>query len=357
MNALDLAAPEEIQVLERAAQRAEDLCFAVCIVDRNGMVVVWSPGAEQTFGWSARQAVGSAPPMIPAQAEPSLGAILAAAAQGRSVRDLRTVWRRRNGSPIEVVATAAPLLGAEGTLEWVGLAATDPSADAADAGQLDAFARDVRETFMREQQRAQALEASYLATVRALATAVEAKDGYTGGHIRRVHDIGLLVARAICPEDPADPQMAYGFLLHDVGKLAVPDAILTKPGRLTADEFEQIKLHPEQGVRILADIPFLDRALDVVRHHHERWDGGGYPAGLAGREIPLWARIFSVVDTLDAMTSDRPYRAACSLDVALEELRGQAGSQFDPACVGALADVDQHELEALLERGHDPSAG
>ena len=110
-----------------------------------------------------------------------------------------------------------------------------------------------------------------------------------------------------------------------------------------------MRLHPEQGAAILSAVPFLGRALEVVRHHHERWDGKGYPDGLRGEEIPLWARIFAVVDTVDAVTSDRPYRAAQSLDVAIAELDRGAGSQFDPACVEALARVNRLELEALLQ--------
>ena len=154
------------------------------------------------------------------------------------------------------------------------------------------------------------LSATYLATVRTLAAAVEAKDDHTGGHIQRVHDLGLLLAREVVPEEADDEQLAYGFLLHDVGKLAVPDAVLTKPGRLTGGEWELMRSHPREGARILAGIPFLGRALHIVLYHHERWDGGGYPHGLKGEEIPRWARLFAVVDTVDAMTSDRPYRAA-----------------------------------------------
>src|SRR5207244_1994461 len=161
----------------------------------------------------------------------------------------------------------------------------------------------------------------------------EAKDEYTGGHINRVHHLGLLLARNVVPREAESPQMAYGFLLHDIGKLTVPDAILNKAGALTDEEWELMRRHPEEGVRILAPIPFLGRAIDVVRHHHERWDGCGYPGGLAGEEIPIWARIFAVVDSIDAMTSDRPYRDGLPLEVAVKELKKGAGTQFDPVCV------------------------
>jgi HD-GYP domain-containing protein (c-di-GMP phosphodiesterase class II) len=149
--------------------------------------------------------------------------------------------------------------------------------------------------------------------------------------------------------DVKNPQMAYGFLLHDVGKMAVPDAILRHPGRLDADGWATMRRHPDEGVRILSAVPFLDGALDVVKHHHERWDGQGYPSGLAGEQIPVWARIFSVVDALDAMTADRPYRPAMPYADALRELRRHAGSQFDPAVVEALEGIEPSEVEALLE--------
>ena len=205
-----------------------------------------------------------------------------------------------------------------------------------------------RSWFM-ERRRARALTESYGVTVQALATAIEAKDHTTGGHIERVRDLGLLLARELDVREVSDPQMAYGFLLHDVGKLSVPDAILRHPGRLDPDAWSVMRRHPDEGVRILGSIPFLDRALDVVRHHHERWDGTGYPAGLAGEEIPLWARIFSVVDALDAMTADRPYRPAMSYPDALEEIRRHSGTQFDPSVVEALERIDAAEVEQLLE--------
>jgi ribonuclease P protein subunit RPR2 len=200
-----------------------------------------------------------------------------------------------------------------------------------------------------ERQRGKALATSYSVTVEALATAIEAKDATTGGHIERVRRLGLLLAGGIVPRDARDPQMAYGFLLHDIGKLAVPDAILRAPGRLTEQEWSLMRRHPEEGVRMLSHVPFLGRALDVVRHHHERWDGGGYPEGLRGEEIPLWARIFSVVDALDAMTAERPYRAARSYQAALEEIRLHSGTQFDPAVVHALERLDPAVVEPLLE--------
>jgi HD-GYP domain-containing protein (c-di-GMP phosphodiesterase class II) len=190
----------------------------------------------------------------------------------------------------------------------------------------------------------------YMATVKTLAAAVEAKDDYTGGHIQRVHELGLLLAREVVPDEADDDQLAYGCLLHDVGKLAVPDAILSKPGRLTAAEWRLMRRHPREGARILAGIPFLGRALHIVLYHHERWDGDGYPHRLRGEEIPKWARLFAVVDTVDAMTTDRPYRAALPLEAAIAELRAQSGKQFDPHCVAAFERLDRDAVRAVIRR-------
>lgn len=192
------------------------------------------------------------------------------------------------------------------------------------------------------------LEASHASTVLALTATVAAKDDYTGGHLQRVHDLGLLLAREMIPDEADDPQLAYGFLLHDIGKVAVPDSILQKPGRLNEQEWELMRRHPRTGVDILAPVSFLRRAVEVVLHHHERWDGRGYPDGLSGADIPVWARIFSIVDTVDAITTDRPYRRGMSLAVAMAELANGSGSHFDPSAVKAFKRLDPVELGAAM---------
>ena len=167
--------------------------------------------------------------------------------------------------------------------------------------QLEHYAADLREIFKQERNRAQELRRSYKATVLALANAVEARDAYTGRHAQRVAAYGLRVAHAAGIE--VDPQIEFGFLLHDIGKVAVPDAILFKPGPLDEAERALVRKHPEVGSEILRHIDFLDDAKSVVRHHHERWDGAGYPDGLAAEQIPTAARVFALADTLDAITS------------------------------------------------------
>jgi HD-GYP domain-containing protein (c-di-GMP phosphodiesterase class II) len=199
--------------------------------------------------------------------------------------------------------------------------------------QLEHYAADLREVFKQERNRSQELRRSYRATVLALANAVEARDAYTGKHAERVAAYGLRLAHAAGIE--VDPQVEFGFLLHDVGKVAVPDAILFKPGPLTPEERALMVMHPRIGNEILRHIDFLDDAKAVVLHHHERWDGRGYPEGLAGEDIPVQARVFAVADALDALTTDRPYREACGWTDARRAIRAEAGTQFDPAIVAA----------------------
>jgi len=213
--------------------------------------------------------------------------------------------------------------------------------------QLERYAADLRETFKAERARSAELRASYMATVRALANAVEARDAYTGHHAERVAAYGLELARAAGLGLADDPQTEFGFLLHDVGKVAVPDAILFKPAPLTAEERLLMERHPAIGWEILRDIDFLGDAKLVVRHHHEHWDGTGYPDGLRGEEIPVAARLFAVADTLDALTTDRPYRPAGTFPGARELIAAGSGTQFSPAAVDALGLVPDERLEAL----------
>ncbi|HEX9970413.1 MAG TPA: HD domain-containing phosphohydrolase [Acidimicrobiales bacterium] len=208
--------------------------------------------------------------------------------------------------------------------------------------QLHVFAKDAVAAYRREKSRARELgealdelQKAYLETIRSLAFVVEAKDAYTGQHLERcrVYGVALLKELGLAEEYP-DAQ--YGFLLHDAGKVGVPERILGKPGPLTAAEWRVMRTHPLIGYQMIAAIPFLHNAAEIVRSHHETFDGSGYPEGLRGDEIPLPARVFAVVDAFDAMTTDRPYRTALSLDEATAELTRMAGTQFDPDVVAAF---------------------
>jgi ribonuclease P protein subunit RPR2 len=215
--------------------------------------------------------------------------------------------------------------------------------------QLERYAADLREVFKRERARALELRTSYIATVRALSNAVEARDAYTGKHAERVTAYGVALAEHAGLDIAASPEIEFGFLLHDVGKVAVPDAILFKPDRLTADEFALMARHPVIGAEILRDVGFLGDGLQVVLHHHERWDGGGYPDRLAGTAIPVAARVFAVADTLDALTSDRPYRAATGWREARAVIAAESGTQFDPAVVDAFDAIPDTTFATLRD--------
>jgi putative nucleotidyltransferase with HDIG domain len=190
----------------------------------------------------------------------------------------------------------------------------------------------------------------YLATIKALAMAIDAKDQVTHGHIRRVQVYAVGLAKALgVADEPTLKGIEAGALLHDTGKIAVPEYILNKPGRLTAQEYERMKTHVTIGAEILGGIDFPYPVIPYVRHHHENWDGTGYPDRLAGEAIPLGARILSVVDCFDALTSDRPYRRALSTEAALDILRERSGTMYDPAVVDAFVGIHAQLTAALDE--------
>jgi response regulator RpfG family c-di-GMP phosphodiesterase len=178
-----------------------------------------------------------------------------------------------------------------------------------------------------------------LATIEALATALEVRDACTGEHVQRVSRLAEACLALVDTGLAMNDDIRSGFLLHDVGKIGVPDSILNKPGPLDEAEWDVMRTHPEIGVRIIQPIGFSSTTTDIVMHHHERWDGNGYPYGLAGEEIPIAARAFAVVDALDAMTSDRPYRAAMRTEDALTILKHESGRAYDPRMVGAVIKV------------------
>jgi putative two-component system response regulator len=177
---------------------------------------------------------------------------------------------------------------------------------------------------------------AYEATIEGWSRAMDLRDRETEGHTRRVTERTLELARqaGLSPEELV--HVRRGALLHDIGKLGVPDQILFKPGPLTPDEWEQMRMHPVYAYQMLCSIEYLRPALDIPYCHHEKWDGSGYPCGLKGMQIPLAARLFAVVDVWDALGSDRPYRSAWPQDKILAHLQAGAGGHFDPACVEAF---------------------
>ena len=182
----------------------------------------------------------------------------------------------------------------------------------------------------------------------ALAEALDARERETGHHSKRVACHTLVLARRFTKQPAKLRQVYWGALLHDIGKIGIPDAILLKHGALTDEEWRVMRLHPEIGHRILSKVPDLEPAAQIVLTHEERFDGSGYPRGIAGAAIPVWARLFAVIDTLDAMTSDRPYRKALSFDEAKAEIVSKSAAQFDPEAVAAFV-AEEATLRAMVK--------
>jgi hypothetical protein len=351
-------------LLERACQALEAV-EGVLLLDDGGLVPgpSWGrPGGDGPLGRRpgdqalAAAAAGSGQP---GTAGP--GAVEAwcpMVVEGRAVGVL--ALRRPAGRPfaggdlaaVELLATGAAL--AADRLRFLRLWTRKlEQADAAHS-QLLRYADDLRTTFSAERRRAEelgealdGLELAYTATVRALASAVEAKDAYTGGHLSRVTQYGAEACRALGGDLATTPGLEYAFLLHDLGKIGVPDAVLNKAGPLTDEEWALMREHPAIGLRILEGVPHMDVVRAVVCSHHERWDGSGYPEGRKGEQIPLAARVFAAVDAFDAITTDRPYRVAASLEEALHRLREASGTQFAPDAVEAIHLVDRGRLAAI----------
>ena len=238
---------------------------------------------------------------------------------------------RKPFSPLELLAIVERLAGG---LFGIPFRATKPREP---EEQLLLYARDLRHLLEIERGQRHLLENAYHQTVAALATALETKDTGTKAHSQRVQRYAVDLTKAIVPDLIDDQSTEYGFLLHDVGKIGIPDGILLKPGPLTEAERRRMETHTVLGEQMLGGVAFLHgEGLRVVRSHHERWDGTGYPDGIGGTEIPLGARIFAVADTLDAMTSDRPYRQAMSWAAAKREILAESKRQFDPDVVEAF---------------------
>jgi putative nucleotidyltransferase with HDIG domain len=256
----------------------------------------------------------------------------------------------------EVYADASPLeasiadrrhelwitIGAVFLLLWALLVVLARSA----SSTLRRQTKTLRERSVALSESYQRLEESSLEAIETLNATVEAKDPYTAGHSLRVQTISLSIGTELGLTIKELDALRYGGLLHDIGKIAIPDALLTKPGRLTNEEYDVMKTHSAEGARIVGKFSRLRDSVPIIRHHHERWDGRGYPDGLAGDGIPLAAAIAGLADAWDAMTIERPYQRALSSEEALEEVRACRGTQFAPAVVDAF-------FEAVRKRPED----
>jgi len=187
------------------------------------------------------------------------------------------------------------------------------------------------------------LQVANMQTVQALAETIEAKDQYTQGHCERVRNLAVKIAHELkVPENQIEP-LEFAALLHDIGKIGIPERILNKAGPLDPEEIEVIKMHPIIGAQILSIVEFFAPAINGVRHHHERWDGAGYPDGVSGEDIDPLARIITLADTFDAMAQSRPYRKAIPLEAVLEEIKAESGKQFAPDVVTAFFNAKLYE--------------
>jgi response regulator RpfG family c-di-GMP phosphodiesterase len=247
-------------------------------------------------------------------------------------------------SPLELLAVIEGLIGR------TPLAAPPRRNRVADEEEVLLYARDLRHLLEIERTQRRLLEDSYLETVTALAIALESKDGATRAHSQRVQRYAAELLEAIAPGTTSDHSYEYGFLLHDIGKIGIPDAILQKPGPLTRAERKRMQTHTVIGEQMLMGVAVLrGEGLQIVRSHHERWDGRGYPDGVSRNDVPLGARVFAVADALDAMTSNRPYRRALTWRAAHAEILAQSGKQFDPDVVDAFRERESSLVEVKRE--------
>ena len=253
---------------------------------------------------------------------------------------------RKPFSPLELLSVAERLAGG---LSGVPFRATKKHSRGPEE-ELLLYARDLRHLLEVERGQRELLQSAYLQTVSALASALESKDTGTRAHSQRVQRYATALAEAVGQAAVRNESTAYGFLLHDVGKIGIPDGILLKPGPLSLAERRKMETHTVLGEAMLSGVVFLKGdGLKIVRSHHERWDGRGYPDGLVRDEIPLGARIFAVADALDAMTSHRPYRRAMSWNAAHVEILEQRKRQFDPDVVDAFVTIDSTLREIRRE--------
>jgi diguanylate cyclase (GGDEF)-like protein len=263
-----------------------------------------------------------------------IGVVLLTGSEGGTEAAAETsganAFLRKPFSPLELLNAVERIAG--GLYEGPFRTASGPPEE-----QLILYAQDLRRLLEVERGQRALVQRAYKETVTALASALESKDTGTSAHSQRVQRYAVELANGIDPALLDDQSLEYGFLLHDVGKIGVPDKILQKKGALTASERRLLEMHTVFGEQLLSGVALLQgQGLQVVRHHHERWDGRGYPDGLGETEIPLGARVFAVADALDAITSDRPYRRARSWETAAAEIAHESGHQFDPEVVEAF---------------------
>ncbi len=261
------------------------------------------------------------------------------------------VWFGLRGAVCTTLAVSV-LFGLHAVLDWPG----EYMEQANQFGELVGFwvvGLMAGRLFDRERMLLERVASAHEETVAGLVSALDLREHSTGMHSQRVREYALLLADRLGVDAPQRIHIANGALLHDVGKIAVPDHILLKPGALTDTEWDAMRRHPEAGYRIVGRVTFLREAAEIVYAHHERYDGGGYPHGLQREEIPLGARLFAVADAYDALTSGRPYHEPSSHGGAVAAIRADVGTHFDPVVVAAFLAIPQADLESVATRLRD----
>lgn len=262
------------------------------------------------------------------------------------MRERRPVLGPGSGLTPADAELAVPVRAGERVWGAIGCYADGEPFGAEDSRLAEAVAEYLGNT-LRAIELNDTLRRTLIGTAQSLAAALEAKDHYTAEHARSIADVAVAVARRLGLAASELEDVRYGAIFHDIGKIAIPDAILNKEGPLTDEEFAAIRRHPVVGEEILAPVPLFHHVRQIVRHDHEHWDGNGYPDGLSGTQIPIGARVVLVADAYHAMVSDRPYRGSMSHVEACEELRRNAGAQFDPDVVDAFLAVVEHDPSVI----------
>jgi PAS domain S-box-containing protein len=337
-------------VVRRLARRdlfrtlVENVADTIFLIDLDNEECIYvSPSVLTLLGRDAEELIGR-PLTDFVHPDDKERVVARSASRRRGTGSPTTVTRmsHRDGKWVWVQAAASPVLTLEGKSTTVFTVTTAAERVLAETSLRAARLRlrHLLEQINLRQEHFDDPDGSYDLTVETLAAALELRDDTTGQHTRRVTDLALALTRAVEPSLADDPELRYGFLLHDIGKIGIPDSILLKRGRLTSGEMRTLEIHTTLGEHLLARFPFLsDLAHDVIAYHHERWDGTGYPWGLSETDIPLAARIFAVADAFDAMTSSRPYREPITALQAIDEIERCAGTHFDPVIVKAFLPI------------------
>jgi len=305
--------------------------IGIILLDEKGIIKSWSLSAEKILGWKDEETLGKSIYSVMPQNH-NFSTLLKRATKGESFTKLELSCKRKDISDIELEISISPVYNTDESLIYILLMISDIT-------ERKRLEKENKRNLQTITDLYKKLQEAYDATIESWGKVLELRDKETEGHTKRVTELTLMLAIMFGIKEEEITHIKRGAILHDIGKLSIPDAILLKPGKLTEKEWEVMKKHPEIAYKVLSSIEYLRPALDIPYYHHEKWDGTGYPLGLRGKEIPLSARIFAIVDVWDALTSDRPYRPAWSKEEAIEYIKEQSGKHFDPKVVKVFLEV------------------